>query len=172
MRRGRVFGGSTTELSTSYNPELQLWRTCQLSLFEGLEQYLDRLPRLGMMRNGSLYQLHNLELPTRETGGFVSRIPADSLVSGGLLPTPTATGSEHRTRYSQGGRPLLYMIEKGMLPTPTANEAKNNPSGASQWKRHDSLNVEAAKMQGLNKTTGKTFQLNPQFVEEMMGFPM
>jgi len=58
------------------------------------------------------------------------------------------------------------------LPTPTVNEAKNNPSGASQWARHDSLNVEAAKLHGLNKTTGKDFQLNPQFVEEMMGFPI
>jgi len=58
------------------------------------------------------------------------------------------------------------------LPTPTVNESKNNPSGASQWDRNDSLNVEAVKMHGLDKTTGKDFQLNPQFVEEMMGFPI
>jgi len=73
--------------------------------------------------------------------------------------------AEHPTCETDG-------LESRILPTPTVNESKNNPSGASQWDRHDSLNVEAAKMHGLDKTTGKDFRLNPQFVEEMMGFPI
>lgn len=221
MENVRVFGGSSTVLSTSYDPVSQLWKTCQQSMFEGYQQSLDRCPKSGMTVNGRLYQLHNAEHPTCEGDGLGSRIPAASQTEDGLLPTPTKAGAEHRTRYSQGGRPLMYMIQQGMLPTPTAsdagpasilnentnivytgkgtprkvsnngvngslglartvmllptptvNESKNNPSGASQWARHDSLNVEAAKLQGLNKTTGSDFQLNPLFVEEMMGFPI
>ena len=172
MESVRVFGGSSTVLSTTYDPVSQSWKTCQQSIFEDYQQSLEALPKSGMTVNGRLYQLHNAEHPTLDADGLALRIPAASLTEDGLLPTPTKAGAEHRTRYSQGGRPLMYMIQKGLLPTPTVNESKNNPSGASQWARHDSLNVEAAKLQGLNKTTGKDFQLNPQFVEEMMGFPI
>ena len=60
-----------------------------------------------------------------------------------------------------------------VLPTPTVNESHNNPGFPSQWERHDSLNVEAAKMEGYTvETIGKNFRLNPRFVEEMMGFPI
>ncbi len=60
-----------------------------------------------------------------------------------------------------------------VLPTPTTNDHKNNPHTPSQWLRHDSLNIEAAKLQGFTKETiGRDSQLNPLFVIEMMGFPI
>tara|TARA_R110000803_G_scaffold50703_3_gene105050 strand:+ start:1612 stop:2070 length:459 start_codon:yes stop_codon:yes gene_type:complete len=129
MENVLVFGGSSTVLSTSYDPVSSSWKTSQQLLFEDYQQSLDRLPKSGMTVNGQLYRLDNVEHPISDAGGFA-------------------------------------------LPTPTVNESKNNPSGASQWDRHDSLNVEAAKIKGLDKTTGKDFQLNPLFVEEMMGFPI
>ena len=185
MENVLVFGGSSTVLSTSYNPVSSSWKMSQQSLFEDYQQLLEALPKSGMTVSGRLYLLNNAEHPTLDVGGLQSptQPPLDttcgtqwdlesSLTVDGLLPTPVQDNPDRTSRYKQGGRPLMHMIQQGLLPTPTVNESKNNPSGASQWDRNDSLNVEAAKMQGLNKTTGKDFQLNPQFVEEMMGFPI
>lgn len=59
---------------------------------------------------------------------------------------------------------FIYKI--GRLPTPTANDGKNASSPDSQ-KERISLVAEAMKY----KTDGQTSQLNPLFVQEMMGFP-
>jgi hypothetical protein len=117
------------------------------------------------------------------------------------MPTPTATNiqSEQRTKSAihlgQSNLPLYsrtvthsrqynvldwitYQIAKHnhKLPTPTCNDANHKPQHTSQWKRKSSLIVESAKLAGFDAqtilTVGKTFQLNPQFVEEMMGFPI
>jgi len=37
----------------------------------------------------------------------------ESQTKDGLLPTPTATGSEIRVQFKQGGRPLMHMLLKG-----------------------------------------------------------
>jgi hypothetical protein len=179
MRKSLVFGGTSTDLLASFSQsddnQSWCWKTLQTSFEWADPTLLEVLPQSGMTASGRLYQLHNAEHPTSDADGLASRIPAASLTEDGLLPTPTKSGAEHRTRYSQGGRPLMYMIQQGMLPTPTVNEAHNSPYTPSQWDRHGSLNVQAAKMAGLDKqtaTTGKHFQLNPLFVEEMMGFPI
>tara|TARA_Y100000114_G_scaffold139702_1_gene143953 strand:+ start:4131 stop:4772 length:642 start_codon:yes stop_codon:yes gene_type:complete len=189
MRKSLVFGGTSTDLLASFSQsdinQSWCWKMSQTSFEWADPTLLEVLPQSGMTSSGRLYQLHNVEHPTLDAGGLQSptQAPLDttcrtlwhlenSLTVDGLLPTPTKSGAEHRTQYNQGGRPLMYMIQKGLLTTPTVNESKNNPSGASQWARHNSLNVEAAKLQGLNKTTGKDFRLNPLFVEEMMGFPI
>ena len=132
----------------------------QLSLFPMVEDgmYSDHLPKSGIMQNGSIYAQAILERHTEEKGSS-------------LLPTPT-TGSEHRTRYSQGGRSTLCAILE-MLPTPTVNDSKNNPGSISQWERHSSLPIEVAKREGFTmRTIGKDSRLNPHFVIEMMGFPI
>jgi hypothetical protein len=173
MENVRVFGGSFTVLSTSYNPVSSLWKMCQQSMFEDCQQSLDRLPKSGMTVNGRLYQLHNAEHPTLDVDGLALPTPLAAQLHKCLRPRAPA---EHPVTGTRGADLTVVIYEQlqkqGTLPTPTVNEAKNNPSGASQWNRHDSLNVEAAKLQGLDQTTGKDFQLNPQFVEEMMGLPI
>lgn len=176
MKIKAVFGSKCGELLAYYAPELYALKMLQTSFGWGDVMLLEALPKSGTIVNGQLYQLQTLVPHIREVDGSVwAGIPVQCLTRDSLLPTPTATGSEHRTRYSQGGRPLLYMIQKGLLPTPTCNEAKNSPHTPSQWKRLASLNVEATKLTGITKEeaiTGKAFQLNPRFVEEMMGFPI
>ena len=170
--KGAVFGGKCTDLSTNYDPELQLWKTyprccgkeeaCTLSCLTW--------PKSGIMQNGRLYQLDNLEPPTCENV-FLS------------LPTPTRSDPD-----KQGNGSLIRLIETGnsyasshkrhkpTLNTPTVNTSKNSPQTTSQWKRKACLNVDAARLSGYNKqtikTTGKAFRLNPHFVTEMMGFPI
>lgn len=250
MRKSLVFGGTSTDLLASFSQsdinQSWCWKMSQTSFEWADPTLLEVLPQSGMTSSGRLYQLHNVEHPTLDAGGLQSptQAPLDttcgtlwhlenSLTVDGLLPTPTKTGAEHRTRYSQGGRPLMYMIQQGLLPTPTSTQfqtkrkrqraieqalaqqplkaryrangdydsgnrmfsildavvyhsirnqinlptptvsaSKNNPDTPSIWNRNSSLNARAAKMEGLNKTTGKGFRLNPRFVEEMMGFPI
>ena len=149
MRKSLVFGGTSTDLLASFSQsdinQYSCWKMSQTSFEWADPTLLEVLPQSGMTASGRLYQLHNVEHPISDAGGLQSpsQAPLDTTCETNLL-----------------------------LPTPTVNASKNNPSTPSAWNRHDSLNVEAAKMQGMDKTTGKDFQLNPRFVEEMMGFPI
>jgi hypothetical protein len=90
----------------------------------------------------------------------------------GMLPTPTAF--DYNTPRSQEAwdkakekhgnalqNPLKQMAAFGMLPTPCAQEGDKITGKENQ----DSLTKRARSQ------TGKTSQLSPLFVEEMMGFP-
>ena len=169
-----VFGGKCTESLAYWNQESLCWRMSQQSLLWVEPMSLDRLPKSGMTVNGQLYQLHNVEHPTEETDGSQWHIPKASQTAAGMLPTPTATGSEHKTRYAQGGRPLMYMILQGMLPTPVANDSKNTPTSSSRQsgKHHRCPNTVIGEQAIQNGITGKNIRLHPQFVEWMMGFPI
>jgi hypothetical protein len=59
-------------------------------------------------------------------------------------------------------------MNKGLLPTPTVNDATNATLPPSQANRNDSI-VKRILSEG--SEIGKTSQLNPPFVLEMMGFP-
>ena len=112
----------------------------------------------GTKSNRMFFQLLPSTLPTEGTG--FGLLP--------ILPTPT-TGADQKTQYQQGGGSLMnYMDFHGMLPTPTTRDYKGARS------------EEALKKAGRNETNslpdafhqaGKTSQLNPPFVAEMMGFP-
>ena len=97
-----------------------------------------------------------------------------------LLPTPQAIDGNGQGRYlrlkkdcnrdpSQPGSwrgDLKDFAIMGMLPTPTANDSKNATMPESQNDR-DGLTGVFHPLK-----TGKTSQLNPLFVNEMMGFPL
>ena len=76
---------------------------------------------------------------------------------------------EHPTCESDGLQSLTpapldtIFATNSLLPTPSAHEHKYRLKGNSQASR--CLEAQARR-------TGKDFQLNPQFVEEMMGFPI
>jgi hypothetical protein len=92
-----------------------------------------------------------------------------------LLPTPISGDWKGQLR-SNGTANMLsgkiaLMEKEGLLPTP--NNALYKTSGLSEeaWgkriadKRQEDLNM------ALSRKTGQTSQLNPLFVQEMMGFP-
>ena len=148
MEKSLVFGGKCIVLSMSYSQKQLLWRTLQLSLFEGLEGYLDRYPRSGTMRNGVLYELQILEplILERDGSALLIKKRLDSIL---------------QTK----GR---------LLPTPIKRMSKNNPSTPGAWKQHTEPNVEYCKAFGITKeeAIGANFRTNPRFIEEMMGFPI
>ena len=77
-----------------------------------------------------------------------------------LLPTVQTQG----LKVNQSGKTVFMKIS--LLPTPTANDGKNATLPESQ-KNRSSLVSEVMQ----KKKYGQDSQLNPLFVQEMMGFP-
>lgn len=125
-------------------------------------------------------------LPTVQTQGLKRCNPKGKteFLPLDLLPTPTAldkAGGRINRSPSPGAaqRPTLVLAaRKGLLPTPCAKEATKytktfNPNsqmgkGLTALACSEMLPTPAVR----KKTSGKTSQLNPLYVEEMMGFPL
>lgn len=95
----------------------------------------------------------------------------------GLLPTPRASANENRqTKLSPSqlagkhGLSLAALAGEGLLPTPAASNYKGASSTEALEKR-GRLKVKADNLADQFAISGKTSQLNPRFVLEMMGFP-
>jgi hypothetical protein len=91
-------------------------------------------------------------------------------MSMGMLPTPQASeghkGSKTYNPKSQMGSGLSAMAGSGMLPTPTASDQySGTPILSENYPRETDLKHYVSQQ------IGKTSQLNPRFVAEMMGFP-
>lgn len=105
-----------------------------------------------------------------------------------LLPTPMATDIHHAERVAElkkrGAKGLRcrdkgeagangltdWMDFHGMLPTPTARDYKGSASMESIQRRK--RNHLTNNLSDVYAQRGKTSQLNPRFVAEMMGFPV
>lgn len=117
-----------------------------------------------------LFRLVPLERHTEETGYGLSQ--------GVLLPTPRATEiveDPYRFVKRTGDRTMncvpnlssMAAFRPWMLPTPTASCHK---AGTTK-DRKDGISRESELNHFVAKQIGETFQLNPLFVQEMMGFP-
>ena len=129
-----------------------------------------------------------LPTPTSSTGGPE---PAGKTgrklvtVVSGLLPTPTVMDTncgdlqkidQRREKAKQTsnngngfGMTVGELANRGLLPTPTVNDMNNASLPPSQIYRKDSI---VKRVLQHNPEAGKTSQLNPRFVAEMMGFPV
>lgn len=105
-----------------------------------------------------------------------------------LLPTPMATDIHHAERVAElkkrGAKGLRcrdkgeagangltdWMDFHGMLPTPTARDYNGSASMESIQRRK--RNHLTNNLSDVYAQRGKTSQLNPRFVSEMMGFPV
>lgn len=126
------------------------WKTSQLSLFGGLTEFSWSSLRWGSIVDGRLYQPRNLEPHIYENDGS-------------YLPTPTASqaGTNGKTwckktqSWINGIPSLTMMANQNRIPTPKARD----------WKGSGGANRESPD---LPRTMGGS--LNPQFVEEIMGY--
>lgn len=105
-----------------------------------------------------------------------------------LLPTPTATEIHHRQRverWKRQGRVSMHEAEDGeknpngltdfldfhgLLPTPTARDWKGAPT--LEHFARKGKNPQQGSLPDFFAQAGRSFQLNPLFVAEMMGFPV
>jgi hypothetical protein len=67
--------------------------------------------------------------------------------------------------------PLKVMAMKGMLPTPTASDKNAGRRGNAPREKHNPMTNSLKDAANFIEQTSKCSQLNPLFVEEMMGFP-
>jgi hypothetical protein len=109
----------------------------------------------------------------------VSTLPIEGIESG-LLPTPMAQSratDEEKTlkrKEKYGGMTRAMYLEHfaamGLLPTPAAQNYKG-ASSIEALEARGRLKDKADNLCDQFAISGKTSQLNPLFVEQMMGFP-
>ena len=117
-------------------------------------------------------------LPTVQTQGLkVCKEGKTVFMPTTLLPTPTRTdwntplSAEQAERYrakkpnAQALKQLRQMAADGLLPTPKANDYRSGMANRVGGKHTQQLNDAMAYH------ADQTSQLNPLFVQEMMGFP-
>ena len=136
----------------------------------------------GTKSNRLYFQLVQSTLPTSDKGfGSAPILPTPTMFDYNSARTPEKY-EEDKAKYAEKGvnlqMPLKQMAKNGMLPTPNSRDYKdsvgNGRDAPSIGKtRGYSLGQKINSMSGAlpKEEAGKTSQLNPQFVEEMMGFP-
>ena len=129
------------------------WKTLQLSLIEDLTSFSETFPRAGMMHNGIVYRLQPSAPLTAEIGS-------------GLWSTPTANDSKNSTfPPSQKNRGSIIGQLMRRWPTPLAVNGETHKNDCS---RFSCLDVAVRDGKIAQEAGG---QLNPQWVEWLMGYP-
>ena len=160
-RTNAIYGPKCLEQFERFS-RVGLWAKTFSALLIGTGDWYSRRCRLTWKLKGTKYnrlyfRLQASTLPTEE-------------IEFGLLPTPRANKVNgldlNNEKLAQRNKSNLEeevakWVTSGLLPTPQASEGKKIAGKENQ----DSLTKRARMI------TGKTSQLNPRFVAEMMGFP-
>ena len=155
----RDYGKSMPELLERYGLSLSLRKTPRFCGVAGLTLSSETCPSWGMMQDGACWELGTSVRPTRETGC-------------GSWPTPDANMGKRGTqpnwtRLRKSGHTAQYTINQAvrdsMWPTPIRDDAKN--SGKN-------LNRRPGLVGMVRKIEGPSGQLNPAWVEWLMGWPV
>ena len=159
---GLVFGTILQESFAQFSRDGWSSKTCQLSLLEDSEPFLETWPKSGSIVNGIAYQLVPLvrRIVAKECGSWAT--PVANRQAAASIP---ALLNEAKRLHPRGQWTLATQVAAEhvhghkMWPTPTVQDASNN-AGPSQFRRN-SLPLNAA--------IGGA--LNPTWVEWLMGFP-
>ena len=183
------YGRSSEGSYASYDRDTSSWRTYQGCLFEEWETFSETFPPSGMMRSGALFPLPQWVLPTSEKGSS-------------SLPTPTAQDAKNDggpSQFRRNSLPLNALVK--MWHTPLASDYKNMDSSnqeslSNQVKKwptpsatprgaHTGTEAGEVSADGKSRTSAKgvkfgatlqtavgSGQLNPTWVEWLMGFPL
>jgi len=175
-----VCGHTWRELSVKFDPVSSSWKTHRCLFQEVLESSSLTLPRWGMMQDGELWERTMSPLPTSETE------------SGLWVGTPTATMSCRSEEFAAGRLPQPAEFVK-MWPTPTvcgnynqkgmsATSGDGPATAVKMWPtlrcfmHKDALTDRGKSNLGevVNQMEGMTItgQLNPTWVEWLMGWPL
>lgn len=111
---GADCGPKCGESFTTFDPDLRLWKTAQLSLFGGSEPFSETWPRWGLMQGGACFRLPMLEHNTSENAS-------------GSWPTPTKWEEKYIHSQSPGdhyhGIGWILWNQRNLQPTPQCYEA-------------------------------------------------
>lgn len=149
------FGQKCAGLLAKYDHYSSTWKTAQFSLLAGSDVFSETWPRWGSMRNGE---------------SFLRPIPALPICESvsGFWQTPVADDAIERKagKWNSRGEPKLSAQVK-LCPTPTA---MNFTGGAAMCKWGGA--GARAKMKTMFTPEEINGQLNPQWVEWLMGWPI
>jgi hypothetical protein len=168
-----------------YDPDSSSWKTHQCSLLGDLDEFLETWPQWGLMRNGECWEQQTLERRIRGTESGLSPNGVDSFhtpnttgLDGGsnsrkalkkrqeMWPTPQSRDWKGSSGRSLKGMECDLPTKVKMWPTP---RTKGMCGGSGSW---DLLNknttMEEARLMG----AGNGGQLNPPWVEWLMGWPI
>ena len=179
---------------TKYDPDSCSWKTHQCSLLGDLDEFLETWPQWGLMRNGECWEQQTLAqtirgtesglLPNNETffhtpcttgldGGSNSRRALKKRLES--WPTPNAWDGKRGPRSEENLRTKKHQVNlitavkqaerERLLPTPNARDWKDGKTAGNR--KSPGLGVVAHQ---LDTQTGG--QLNPTWVEWLMGWPL
>jgi hypothetical protein len=142
-----------------YDHSTSLWKTPQCSLLEEELESLETLPKWGMTVNGLLWEQPMLMPHTRETECGLSE----------NWPTPVHSEARQGLQIRREGKKgTQTSLSTAVLTWPTPR-TKGMCGGSGSW---DLLNknttIEEARLMG----AGNGGQLNPTWVEWLMGWPL
>jgi hypothetical protein len=163
------------ESSVRYDRASSLWKTHRSLWEEDLPWSSVTLPKWGSMRDGVCWERMMSELPTGATDAGLWRTPAarepgvsaERLIpiEGGIPGGMNRHFDKHTGRMAQIGLMQQVMLRQ-KWPTPTVNDSKNSTLPPSQI-NHD--NIPGALIRNGEAPGG---QLNPTWVEWLMGWPL
>ncbi len=171
-----------------YDQDMCLWKTHQCSLLGDLELFSENWPQWGLMRDGECWEQQTLAQTIRGTESGLSPNGVDSFhtpnttgLDGGsnsrkalrkreeMWPTPVHSEARQGLQIRREGKKgTQTSLSTAVLTWPTPR-TKGMCGGSGSW---DLLNknttIEEARLMG----AGNGGQLNPTWVEWLMGWPL
>ena len=175
-------GGTWRGSWARFDPASSSWRTAQPSLLGDSDECSVTWPRSGMTAAGQCWELPMWAPPTSATGSGLWPTPTSTLGTKGGLVTPA--------KAREGGTLIEALSARTIWPTPTVcgNYNRKGASATSgdglatavrNFPTPTSSNTKAHHMRGADKgkarearSYGATGQLNPTWVEWLMGWPL
>jgi hypothetical protein len=184
-------GGKWRESLAKYDPDSHSLKTAQLSLIEDWTGYSLTLPRSGLMLDGQCWELPMLGRITRGTESGFLPTPVATDAGSGRMNTSTSAGSTPRPT-------LALMARKDLWPTPQARDFRSGDKPDSQraqrkiaqgwspnlndvvlwWPTPTAHNAKETNAPSEAQRNTPTLaaqaggQLNPSWVEQLMGWPI
>jgi hypothetical protein len=173
---------------TKYDPGMRLWKTHQCSLLGDLELFSETWPQWGLMRGGECWEQRTLEQTIRGTGYGLSPNGLDSFhtpntngLDGGsnsrralkkrmeFWPTPVHSEARQGLQIRREGKKgTQTSLSTAVLTWPTPR-TKGMCGGTGSWELlKKNTSIEEARKMG----AGNGGQLNPTWVEWLMGWPL
>jgi len=170
---GLVFGTILQESFAQFSRDGWSSKTCQLSLLEDSEPFLETWPKSGSIVNGIAYRLVPLvrRIVAKECGSWAT--PVANRQAAASIP---ALLNEAKRLHPRGQWTLAtqvaaeHVFGHKMWPTPQAADRKG--TGKPGTKSHTNhLERKSLLTAAVTQTTGGG-SLNPTWVEWLMGFPL
>jgi hypothetical protein len=171
-RQAKVTGSTVNEVGSGrkwlgllarFDRDSRSWRTPQCSLLGGSDEYSETWPRWGSMRNGECWERQTAE-------------PRTSATESGLWPTPNCIGYRSDGELLLLSRKLSSHAEYLAMTTRACNSKRERfwptPTVCGNYNRKGASATSGDGLYTAVQKSGAIGQLNPDWVEWLMGWPI